>query len=253
MIDVADPRDDFTVSIYKNQAADIIKEIFNRGKIPIIAGGTGFYIKTLLEGLDMPEVSPDEKFRTEMDELAARHGRKFLHDKLREIDPITAEKLYTNDKFRVIRALEVYHTLGKPMSEAQKNSTDFSTDYEISMIGLNMDRQLLYDRENSRVDEMLKNGLVDEVKMLLDMGYKRSLTSMQGLGYKEIASYIYGEYTFEEAIYKLKQNTRHFAKRQLTWFRREERINWIDVNSFNNREDLVKNIRCQIAGILNKI
>jgi tRNA dimethylallyltransferase len=253
LIDVVYPDDDFSVAVFKELAEKHIDEIISRGKLPMVVGGTGLYINSLIYNLNFSDTVSDPEYREYLNGLAEKHGNSYVRDMLKAVDMESYNRLHENNLRRVIRALEIYKQTGKPMSEAPKNSTDFSTDYEISMIGLNMNRQLLYDRVNSRVDEMLKNGLVDEVKMLLDMGYKRSLTSMQGLGYKEIASYIYGEYTFEEAVYKLKQNTRHFAKRQLTWFRREERINWIDVNSFNNREDLVKNIRCQIAGILNKI
>ena len=246
MIDIASPEDDFTVSIYKKQANAVINDIFNRGKVPIVAGGTGFYIKTLLEGHHMPEASPDEEFRQEMAKLGQLHGRKYLHDRLMEIDPVTAEKLYVNDSFRVIRALEVYHTLGKTMSEARSIiKPDFDTIY----IGLNSkDRDFLYERINRRVEIMLEVGLIDEVKSLINK-YGKTVSLLKTLGYKEISDHFDGFHSLDEAVEIIKKNTRNFAKRQLTWFRANKDINWYYID-INKKDELIRKITEQCLNMM---
>ena len=233
MIDVADPKDTYTVGLYKEQAEAVIDDIIGRGKVPIVAGGTGFYTKALLAGLDMPKVEPDEEFRQELDEFASLHGREALHNRLKEIDPVMAEKLHYNDKFRIIRALEVHKALGIPMSEAQKLKPP---KYDVLYIGLNaQDREYLYGRVNKRVDIMIEQGLVEEVKNLINK-YGKTVSLLKTLGYKEICEYIDGILSLEDSIELIKKDTRNFAKRQLTWFRANPEINWFYIDKMSGEQ-----------------
>lgn len=239
LIDIADPKDDFTVSIYKKQAENAIKDILQKGKIPIITGGTGFYVKALLEGLDIPKVTPDEEFRKEMAIFAEKNGREALHKKLAEVDPESAQKFHPNDRFRVIRALEVHKSLGVPMSKAQK----MVTPYEVLYIGLNSeDREYLYDRVNKRVDIMIKEGLIEEVQNLINK-YGKTVSLMKTLGYKEISEYLDEKLTLEESSELLKKNTRNFAKRQLTWFRANKEMSWFYIDQMSENEIIQEIIR----------
>ena len=215
-IDVVSPTDDFSVTEYRKIAQYAMDNLFQQNKPPIIAGGTGFYVKSLLEGLDIPKVEADENFRTRMRNLAENRGNEFLFEILREKDDKIAQKLHPNDIFRVIRALEVIEKTGKKMSELQ---TKNKPDYNIIYIFLDAkDREYLYDRINRRVDIMLETGLVEEVKFLIAK-YGKTVSLLKTLGYKEISEYLDGEMSLEEAAELLKKNTRNFAKRQLTWFR----------------------------------
>ena len=215
-IDVVSPTDDFSVTEYRKIAQYAMDNLFQQNKPPIIAGGTGFYVKSLLEGLDIPKVEADENFRTRMRNLAENRGNEFLFEILREKDDKIAQKLHPNDIFRVIRALEVIEKTGKKMSELQ---TKNKPDYNIIYIFLDAkDREYLYDRINRRVDTMLETGLVEEVKFLIAK-YGKTVSLLKTLGYKEISEYLDGEMSLEEAAELLKKNTRNFAKRQLTWFR----------------------------------
>ncbi len=233
MIDIESPINTFTVSKYKNMAGEKIEEIFARNKIPIIAGGTGFYIKALLDGLDIPEIEPDEDFRREMTKLAGIKGKEALHRTLQHFDPVTAEKLHPNDSFRIIRALEVRHVTGRLISEVQTIS---KPDYKVLYIGLNTsDREILYDRIDRRVLKMIDKGLAEEVKKLL-INYGRTVSLMKTLGYKEICESFDGAYSIDEAIGRIQKNTRNFAKRQITWFRSNPEINWFNIEEHNREE-----------------
>lgn len=235
LIDVADPREDYSVELYKKEAKSCIDDVLSRGKVPIITGGTGLYVKALLEGLDIPKVKPDEEYRKELDEIAENKGREFLHKKLAELDPVIAEKLHYNDKFRVIRALEVIKACGKPMSEVQKKK---EPDYDVLYIGLNSEnRDFLYERVNKRVDIMLENGLVSEVEDLMEK-YGKTVSLMKTLGYKEICEYLDGALELDEARELIKKNTRNYAKRQLTWFRANKKIHWFYIDTIGEKQIL---------------
>jgi tRNA dimethylallyltransferase len=237
LIDIAEPTEDFSAGLYKNEAQKAVDNIFQRKKTPIITGGTGFYIKALLEGLEIPRIDPDNEYRAQLEQLAQKKGREFLYNILREKDPAICEKLHPNDKFRVIRALEVIKTLGIPMSEAQKQS---KPDYDVVYFGLNAkNRDFLYERVNKRVDIMLNAGLVDEVKTLINK-YGRTVSILKTLGYKEICEYLDGKLNFEETVELIKKNTRNFAKRQLTWFRANPQIHWFYIDEMSKNEILSK-------------
>lgn len=242
MIDIITPDQEFSVALYKEMASKIIKEIHERGHMPILTGGTGLYVNSIINIMDFSSTA-DWRLREELKKQAKMYGNEYLYNKLREIDPITSVKLHPNDIRRIIRALEVYKLTGKPISYYQLTTQNRpNPDYDVLMIGLTMDREKLYNRIEARVDKMIKAGLVDEVRWLCEKGYKDNMIAMQGLGYKEIIKYLDGQCTLEEAINTLKRNTRRYAKRQLTWFRRDKRIHWIYVDQFNSKEVIIKNI-----------
>ncbi|HWR61911.1 MAG TPA: tRNA (adenosine(37)-N6)-dimethylallyltransferase MiaA, partial [Clostridia bacterium] len=228
MIDEVTPDEDFSVAHFRDKAEKYIRDINERGRLPIIAGGTGLYINSLLDNLDFTESISDEPFRNEMQELAEAKGPAHVHFMLEAVDPWSFKKLHPNDLRRTIRALEVYRHTGKPISYFQEESKKQPPRYNYAYIMLSMNRSKLYARIEQRVDSMLQQGLVEEVRGLLKMGYSSSLNSMQALGYKEIVSYLEGETSFEEAVRILKRDTRHYAKRQLTWFRRDTRLYWLE-------------------------
>ena len=203
------------------------------GKLPFIVGGTGLYVESVCYGYQFSETGADEVFREEQFRYANEHGAEALHQKLAEVDPETAERLHPNDLRRVVRALEVYHMTGIPLS-AQLAPQTKQSPYDLCLVGLTMDRQMLYNRIEERIDLMLSQGLVDEVAALMDKGFAPGLVSMQGLGYKEIVSYLSGEFSYEEAVVLLKRDTRRFAKRQLSWFRHMKDIEWVDVTDSGN-------------------
>ncbi|MDF2839496.1 MAG: tRNA delta(2)-isopentenylpyrophosphate transferase [Clostridia bacterium] len=248
MIDEIAPDQSFSVAQFRDRADQYIQEITAKGKLPIIAGGTGLYINSLLDNLDFTKSVGDEDFRQNMQDIADNKGNEFLYEKLKDIDPKSYERLHPNDVRRVIRALEVYEFTGKTISYFQEESKKLPPRYQSAYIGLTMDRQRLYNRINQRVDAMIEKGLINEVRGLLDMGYSRDLVSMQALGYKEIVQYLEGELSLDEAMFILKRDSRHYAKRQLTWFRRDERIKWFDVEEYDDRQILVENIINYIAG-----
>lgn len=248
MIDEVNPDEDFNVAHFRNRAEEYIRDINERGKLPIITGGTGLYINSLLDNLDFTKSISDDEFRSEMQEIADSKGSDYVHAMLEKVDPASYNKLHPNDLRRAIRALEVYKSTGKPISYFQEESKKQPPRYDFAYITLTMDREKLYGRIEQRVDKMMTGGLVEEVEGLLGMGYGRDLTSMQALGYKEIADYLQGTISKEEAVRVLKRDTRHYAKRQLTWFRRDPRIFWVDSDSFHKREVLLENIIRYIAG-----
>ena len=239
MIDIVDPDESYSVALYKKDAGKCIKDILSRGKLPIIAGGTGLYINSLIYNIKFSETVIDEEFRQKMNHIAQTEGPKVLHDMLREVDPESAAKIHHNNVKRVIRALEVYKYTKKPISEHQKESRMEPLEYRYLVFILDMDRNRLYERIDRRVDKMLENGLADEVKKLLDMGYKPGSTALQGLGYKEIISYLNNELPYDEAIRVLKRDTRHYAKRQITWFKAIKDAIWIE----GGNENIEKNTK----------
>ncbi|MGN0153745.1 MAG: tRNA (adenosine(37)-N6)-dimethylallyltransferase MiaA [Lachnospiraceae bacterium] len=236
LIDVLDPTKDFNVVTFQTMAKEAMKEIYAKGRIPIIVGGTGFYIQALLYDItfEETEVSP---YREELTRYYEVHGVHALHERLREIDPVSYEEIHENNVKRVIRALEFYHDTGYPISTHNAQQHQKESPYNFEYFVLNDNRDILYRRIEERIDIMLKQGLVDEVKGLLDHGCTPDMVSMQGLGYKEIIPYLQGECSLEEAVYILKRDTRHFAKRQLTWFRREKDVTWVDKTLFSTKEE----------------
>ena len=233
LIDVLDPQDAFNVVVFQEMAKKAMEEIYANGHIPIVAGGTGFYIQALLNDIDFTENDGDTEYRQSLEKLAAEQGPEVLHEKLRQVDPASADAIHANNVKRVIRALEFYQQTGKRISEHNEEERQKESPYNFAYYVLNMDRALLYERIDQRVDLMVEHGLVEEVEKLKSMGCTRDMVSMQGLGYKEILDYLGGECSLEEAIYVLKRDTRHFAKRQLTWFKREKEVTWLTQENFN--------------------
>lgn len=240
LIDEVTPDEEFSVARYKRLADQYIEHILGKKKIPIMVGGTGLYISSVLDNIQFSETICDWNYRNELSELAHQKGNEYVHQMLEEVDPVTAKKLHVNDLRRIIRALEVYKYTGIPISKHQENSRKQPSPYSILVIGLIMERERLYHRINQRVDTMLQEGLVEEVKRLLDMGYDKNLTSMQGLGYKEMILYLEGKCSLDEAVEILKRDTRRYAKRQLTWFRRDKRIHWIEVEENSTKQEILE-------------
>ncbi len=248
MIDEVTPDMDFSVAQFREKAELYIKDINDRSKLPIITGGTGLYINSLLNNLDFTDSISDEEYRREMQETAQVKGTDYVHAMLEAVDPASYKKLHPNDLRRVIRALEVYKHTGRPISYFQEKSRKQPPRYDFAYITLTMDRRKLYERIDQRVDRMMASGLVEEVEGLIKRGYGRELNSMQALGYKEIADFLHGLITKDEAVRIMKRDTRHYAKRQLTWFRGDKRVNWVDVDNFFRKEVIVENIIRFIAG-----
>lgn len=232
LIDVLEPDDEFHVVKFQQLAKKAMREIWERGHIPIVTGGTGFYIQALLYDIDFDENEKEDACRKELEAYAREHGAEALHEKLALVDPASAEMIHPNNIKRVIRALEFYEQTGKRISEHNETQRQRESPYAFAYFVLTDDRTHLYERINRRVDQMIEEGLVNEVQALKDKGYTKQLVSMQGLGYKEILDYLDGNCTLEEAIYTIKRDTRHFAKRQLTWFKRERDVIWINKQSF---------------------
>ena len=232
LIDVLSPFEEFHIVRFQELAKKAMEDIYNRGKTPVFVGGTGFYIQAITKDIDFTEGEEDKQYREELSRLAAEKGNEFLHEMLREVDKKSAEEIHANNVKRVIRALEFYKENGFPISQHNEEQKQNETPYNLAYFVLNAPRDLLYERIDRRVDEMMENGLVKEVQKLKDMGCRREMTSMQGLGYKEILSFLDGEIPLDEAVRILKRDTRHFAKRQLTWFRRESNVVWVDKDKF---------------------
>lgn len=247
MIDILEPDEPFSVAEFQQRVRVLIGEISKRGALPFIVGGTGLYIESLCYDFRFTEAGSDEAFREEQRRFLEEHGEEALHAKLGEIDPRSAERLHPKDTRRVIRALEIPHLSGSTLSEQLEMQTRESP-YELCLIGLTMDRGLLYRRIEDRIDAMMELGLADEVKGLLERGYGRGLVSMQGLGYKEIAAFWEGEMSLPEAVELLKRNTRRYAKRQLSWFRHMNEIQWVDVTETANFSKHLCTINAIIAG-----
>lgn len=232
LVDILEPTQDFNIVLFQKYAKQAIMEIYEKGKIPIIVGGTGFYIQSVLYDIDFNESDEDTELRTELEQIAKEKGADYLHNILQECDPKSADSIHANNVKRVIRAIEFYRQTGRRISEHNEAEREKLPAYNSCYFVLTDKREQLYENIDRRVDMMLKEGLVDEVKKLLAMGCKRDSTAMQGLGYKEIIAYLEGEISLEEAIYIIKRDTRHFAKRQLTWFRREKNVIWIEKEQF---------------------
>lgn len=242
LIDVLDPQDDFNVATFQALARQAIDEIYSHKNIPIITGGTGFYIQALLYDIDFKENDEKNPIRKELEQLAKELGDKapgVLHEKLSRIDPEAARQIHANNIKRVIRAIEYFEQTGEKISEHNEEMHQKESPYNFLYYVLTRDRKTLYERIDKRVDIMIANGLVKEVEKLKAMGCHRGQTSMQGLGYKEILDYLDGSCTLDEAIYILKRDTRHFAKRQLTWFRRERDVRWLDLDRYQGNTDLI--------------
>ena len=237
LIDILEPTEEFNVVLFQQSAKRAMDGIYERGHIPIITGGTGFYIQALLYDIDFTDNDEDTELRSNLEEIAKMQGSEALYDRLRQIDPESCEIIHANNIKRVIRAIEFYEKTGIKISEHNKIQRQNDSPYNFAYFVLNDDRNKLYGRIEDRVDEMLKLGLVDEVRSLRDMGCTADMVSMQGLGYKEILAYLDGHTTLEEAVYLIKRDTRHFAKRQLTWFRRERDTIMLNKPDYNYDND----------------
>lgn len=249
LIDILDPQAEFSVVDFIGLASQHITAINAKGKIPILAGGTGLYVKALLEGYRFNPTPGDDKLRAQLDDLAKEHGNQYLHDKLAEVSPDTAARLHPNDLRRIIRALEIFYLSGDTVSQ-NKHTDQYNLLYDTAVVGLTMERNLLYERINQRVDLMIAQGLVNEVARLLECGIPVNCQAMQGIGYKEIIKYLQKEIDLPTAIDSIKQATRNFAKRQLTWYRKMPYIIWFDVNNFATHNEMMETIYKQIAGKL---
>ena len=233
LIDALFPGQDFNVFRFQQMAKEAAAGIYERGHIPIVAGGTGFYIQALLYDIDFSEEGDNSGVRAALEEEARTRGSGYLHERLKLIDPESAAAIHPNNQKRVLRALEFYQLNGVPISRHNETERQKESAYRSCYFVLNDQRDLLYRKINRRVDDMMEDGLLDEVKKLREMGCKRDMLSMQGLGYKELLAYLDGEGTLDEAVEAIKRNTRHFAKRQLTWFRREKNVIWVDKPAFD--------------------
>lgn len=242
-IDILDPSENYNVGLYEKDALKVIDELTAKNKLPIVVGGSGLYIKAIIDGI--VDIDSDEELREQLIEEKDKYGNEFLYNKLKQIDKKAAESMVPQNWKRVIRAIEVYHLTGKSIleiHEIQKRNLNYS----FYQFGLNWERETLYKNIEKRVDDMIESGLVEEVKNILELGYDKKLNALNTVGYKEIISYLENEITLERAVELIKRNTRRFAKRQMTWFRKDKRINWIDIKSENDilsaKEQILKKI-----------
>ena len=242
LIDELEPDDDFNVVRFQQLAKHYMEQIYAKNKIPILVGGTGFYIQAVLFDIDFTENESDSSYRLELEQLLEEKGAEYLHEMLAKVDPGSAEVIHMNNSKRVIRALEYLHLTGNKISEHNEEQRQKESPYQFCYFVLNKDRAKLYETINKRVDQMVEQGLLQEVQSLAAKGYTRDLVSMQGLGYKEILSYLDGKCSLEEAIEILKRDTRHFAKRQLTWFKREKEVTWVNKDQFPSEEVLLEQL-----------
>lgn len=233
MIDIMNPDDEYSVAQFKNDAMDCIKEILSKNKIPIVVGGTGLYINSLVYNIIFTEAITDWDYRERLNKISFEKGTDALHNYLKKIDPKSAKTIHPNNVKRVIRALEVYKITGKPISEQKEESRKIPPPYDYRVFGLDMEREEIHNRIDKRADMMLKEGLYEEVEELLNAGYSHNLVSMQGIGYKEIAMSIRGKISLSEAMERIKKGTRHLAKRQMTWFRKTEGLKWLKTEENN--------------------
>lgn len=239
LIDELEPCEEFHVARFQKLAKNCAETIWARGKIPLIVGGTGFYIQALLYDIDFTEQDCDAAYRRSLEQLADERGMEYLHELLREADPEAAESIHAHNRKRVIRALEYHHLTGEKISVHNERERSRSSPYNFAYFVLTDDREKLYARIDARVDAMIEAGLVDEVRRLQEMGCQENMVSMQGLGYKEILAYLNGRCTLEEAVYLIKRETRHFAKRQFTWFRRERDVIWLDKGQYGYQDEKI--------------
>ena len=246
LIGFREPDCDFSVADYTELAHKTIADITARGKVAIMCGGTGLYINSVVNDVDFGEYENDYELRKSLDELAKKDGAGVLLDMLAEFDPVSAKRLHPNNIKRIIRAIEFYKVSGVPISEHQERTKLKESRYDATMFLINHNREVLYDRINRRVDIMISDGLVDEVRSIMNMGYSRDLNSMQGIGYKEMIAYLEGEISLADAIDMIKQNSRRYAKRQLTWFRRDDRINMLSPDdAVNEALEILKKVELQ--------
>lgn len=232
LIDVLEPNIEFNVVLFQKMAQAAMKDIYKKGKIPIIVGGTGFYIQAILYNVDFTDSEDNHELREKYERIANEKGSTYLHELLRKVDEQSAEAIHKNNVKRVVRALEYYELTGRKISEHNEAEREKKSPYDFSYLVLNDRRERLYERIEKRVDMMIEEGLVEEVEKLLKKGVSRESTAMQALGYKEIYGYLKGEYDLDRAVYLIKRDTRHFAKRQITWFKRERDITWIPKDAF---------------------
>lgn len=240
LIDELDPAEEFNIVLFQKLAYQYMEEIYARNHIPILTGGTGFYIQSVLYGIEFDKNETDTSYRKELEEYAEKYGATALHQRLQQVDERSAKVIHTNNIKRIIRALEYYKQTNQPISKHNEQQHKKESPYQFAYFVLNRNRMELYRRIDLRVDQMIKQGLVEEVKKLLEKGYTRDLVSMQGLGYKEIAASLDGELSLEEAIETIKRDTRHFAKRQLTWFRREKEVIWVEMEQYAGEQELLE-------------
>lgn len=240
LVDELDPSEEFHVAKFQEMAKNALEEIYAKGKIPLIVGGTGFYIQGLLYDIDFTKEDGDKSYREFLGEKAREEGKDILHQMLAKIDPLSAEKIHQNNVKRVIRALEFYKVNGYPISKHNEEEAKKQSPYHFVYFVLNHNRSILYDRINRRVDLMVKEGLIDEVRRLREEGYEKSMVSMQGIGYRQVFEYLEGNMSMEETIDTIKKDTRHFAKRQLTWFGREKEVTMLDKSKFQSEDEILK-------------
>lgn len=243
LLDFVSPEERYSVAQYKQDAKRAIKEIIKKGKTPIIVGGTGLYVDSLIYEIEYNDIKIDEEYRNKLEAIVEKNGLEELYKKALEIDPVAMEKISKNDKKRIMRILEIYKATGKTKTQQELESRKKPVEYDYRIFAINWDRKILYQRINKRVDIMIEQGLVNEVKNILDK-YDKFPTAMQGLGYKEVVDYINGIYTKEEMIEKIKMETRRYAKRQLTWFRKNKQTIWLD-----GTNDIQNNINIILEGI----
>ena len=243
LIDFVSPDERYSVADYKRDAKKAIKEIIQKGKTPIIVGGTGLYVDSLIYEIEYPNIEFDEEYRKSLENQVEENGLEELYKKAQEIDPEAVEKISKNDKKRILRILEIYHATGKNKTEQEKESRKKEVEYDYTVYALNWEREKLYERINKRVDIMIEQGLIEEVKEIYEK-YDKFPTAMQGLGYKEVVQYLEKEITKEEMIEKIKQETRRYAKRQLTWFRKNKQTIWL-----NAQDEIQNNIQIILEGL----
>lgn len=247
LLDIVGPTENYTVARYQDDAARVIAEVQGRGKLPILVGGTGLYIRAVVQGYAFGEKGEDKALRDRLRREAEEHGPEALHRRLAVVDPVSAAKLHPNDLRRVIRALEFYESSCEPISRQERRTAGESV-YDTQMFCLSMPRELLYRRIETRVDQMVAAGLVDEVRGLLNNGVPMDAKSMQSLGYKQLVAHLQGELSLEAAVALIKRDTRRYAKRQLTWFRREEHAVWLDLTQCGGKLEAAENISSFLAG-----
>lgn len=252
LIDCLNPDEEFSVSIFQDKVTKLISGINAKNKLPILVGGTGLYVRSIIDHYNFSEATTDWELREHLQTQALEKGNEYLHGRLAEVDKAAADRIHPNDTRRIIRALEVYHHTGQTISESQDRDEHLEAKYNMLMYGLTMEREKLYDGINKRVDMMIDDGLINEVKNLLSRGFSSRLTSMQAIGYKEVIEYLEGKYTLEEAIEAIKQNTRRFAKRQLTWFRRDNRIEWLHIENKQTIANLAQQINDKVCNTIFK-
>ena len=252
LIDEVPPDEEFSVAVFQERAKQLIKDIIDRDRIPFIVGGTGLYINSIIYNMDFTKSESNWELRKQLEEEAKTHGNEYLHNRLKEMAPEVAERIHPNNVQRVVRAIEVHSESGESIGDFSKDLT-LNEDYNYIFMALTRDREELYERINQRVDIMIKEGLIDEVKGLLDKGYSEDLVAFKGLGYKEVIQYLKGEYDYDEMLEILKRDTRRYAKRQLTWFRRFDFIKWFNISTYESHEKLIEDIKVFIKGHFNDI